>query len=527
MEEQHTTLRDYLRVVFRQKLVIFTSIVTVMATVYLGVHLRTPVYQSRVKILVSGEKQVESPYYREMLGYRDNQLTLTQSEMVLSRPVLELAVRALGLDKKPLDYENKFAWPHKRRIISRRAAVMEKKLAAMPPDNARLFILENAINELRANIKVEPVRDTSMFTITSSDFSPIGAAVIANTVSRAYVIFDLQQQLAELQLKYGDKHSTVLQLRDSIEHMTTSLNGQPLPDVEAIGPASVKVVEQASVPLQPAGPAKELVYLLAALMSVFLGVMLAFACEYLDQTFKTPQEMEQFLNVPYLGFVPFRGRWENALIKDAERATPYVLAFRNLSDQLYLIMKDRGYKSLLVTSAEPSEGVTTIAANLGIYLSTIRGHRVLVIAANLRNQIMHDLFGLENKIGLSDVVQGKAGLKEAVSHITPTLDVLFTGRSNLNPITILDSNKMAEMVKEAEASYDLVLVDCANLGGYKDGLVVSSYVDSTAVVIDESKTRRQLVQAAIAPLRQKKVNILGAILNNRTFAIPRIIYDRI
>lgn len=527
MEEQHTTLRDYLRVVFRQKLVIFTSIITVMVTVYLGVHLRTPVYQSKVKILVSGEKQVESPYYREMLGYRDNQITLTQSEMVLSRPVLELAVRALGLDKKPLDYENKFAWPHKRRLISWRAKRLEEKLAAMPKDSAKLFMLENAINELRSSIKVEPVRDTSMFTITSSDFSPIGAAVIANTVSRAYVIFDLQQQLAELQLKYGNKHSTVLQLQDSIEKMTGSLNGQPLPDVEAIGPASVKVVEQASMPLEPAGPDKNLVYLLAALMSVFLGVMLAFACEYLDQTFKTPQEMEQFLNVPYLGFIPFRGRGENPLIKDAEKATPYVLAFRNLSDQLYLIMKDRGYKSLLVTSAEPSEGVTTIAANLGIYLSTIRGHKVLVIGANLRSQTMHTFFGIENKTGLSDVVQGKVELKEAVNHITPTLDVLFTGQSNLNPITILDSHKMAETVKEAETAYDLVLVDCANLGGYKDGLVVSSYVDSTVVVIDESKTRRQLVQAALSPLRQKKVNILGAILNNRTFAIPRIIYDRI
>jgi len=527
MEEQHTTLRDYLRVVFRQKLVIITSILTVMITVYLGVHLRTPVYQSRVKILVSGEKQMESPYYREPLGYRDSQLTLTQSEMVLSRPVLELAVRALGMDKKPLDYENKFAWPPKRRLISWNAARQEKRLSSLPKDSARLYMLENAINELRGSIKVEPVRDTNMFTITSSDFSPIGAAVIANTVSRSYVIFDLQQQLAELQLKYGDKHSTVLQLRDSVERMTKSLNGQPLPDVEAIGPASVKVVEQASVPLQPAGPAKQLVYLLAGLMSVFLGVMLAFACEYLDQTFKTPQEMEQYLNVPYLGFVPFRGRGESPLIKDAERATPYVLAFRNLSDQLYLIMKDRSYKSLLVTSAEPSEGVTTIAANLGIYLSTIRGHKVLVIGANLRNQTLHTFFGLENKAGLSDVVQDKMTLKQAVNHISPTLDVLFTGQSTLNPITILDSHRMAEMVKEAEAAYDLVLVDCANLGGYKDGLVVSSYVDSTVVVIDESKTRRQLVQAAIAPLRQKKVNILGAILNNRTFVIPRVIYDRI
>ena len=128
--------------------------------------------------------------------------------------------------------------------------------------------------------------DTNLFTISVSDFNPVAAAIIANVVSRSYVIFDLEQQMSELQLQYGDKHPIVMQLRDNINKMIQNLSGEPLPAVDAIGPASVKIIEQAQVPLYPTGTSKRIVIFFALIMSLFFGVMLAFGFEYVDQKLK-------------------------------------------------------------------------------------------------------------------------------------------------------------------------------------------------------------------------------------------------
>ena len=109
-------------------------------------------------------------------------------------------------------------------------------------------------------------------------YNPVAAAALANILSRSYTIFDLEQQLAEMQIKYGDKNLAVTQLRDSIDKMTRNLTGQPLPDVEAIGPASVKIIEQAQPPMKPAGIPKILVFILALFMSLFLGVIILLVC---------------------------------------------------------------------------------------------------------------------------------------------------------------------------------------------------------------------------------------------------------
>ena len=118
------------------------------------------------------------------------------------------------------------------------------------------YLYQLALENLRENVKVDPVQDTNIFTITVTDYDPIGAAVMANIVSRSYIIFDLEQQLAEMQQKYGEKNLAISQLQDNIKAMTQNLTGQPLDNVEAIGPASVKIIEQAYPPIEPLGHSK-------------------------------------------------------------------------------------------------------------------------------------------------------------------------------------------------------------------------------------------------------------------------------
>jgi len=518
------TLRDYLRVVFRQKWIILLCFFTVMVTVAMGLMLKTRVYKSQVKLLISGQKAVESPYYTD-IGYQNMQVTLTQSEIVRSNPVMERAVRALGFSQRPLDYEIRFCGPLKAALLGWQMRNVDARLAAMDPKEKQAMLYRRALEELKSSIKVEPVRDTNIFTITASDYNPIGAAIIANVVSRSYLIFDLEQQLAELQIKYGEKHLAVLQLRDNIEKMTQGLNGQPLSDIDAIGPASVKIIEQASVPLSPSGISKKLTLMLAFFMAIFLSIMLAFAFEYLDQTFKNPMDIENFLNLPFLGSI-MSGAKEDS--------------YRNLSDQVYLLMKDKGLKSLLMASTLADESAPEIIANLGRYMAERADHKVLVIDADLRKPVIHlalnirnkaglvhTVYDITNKNGLVDVIEGKLTFDKAAQALGPNLTVLTAGETMLNPVVLLDSHATSKLFESITPKYDVILVNCPNLKDYKDAAVISPYLDGVIIVINESRTRRQVVKSAIATLQRKKANIFGAVLNNRSFVIPKMIYERV
>jgi capsular exopolysaccharide synthesis family protein len=511
------TLRDYLKVLFRQKWVIITAFITVSVTAALGLWMKTETYVATVKMLVTSQKEIESPYYGPLVGMQNIQVALTQSEIVKSNPVMERALKAVGL--KPLDFEKKFASPPRRLLIDRQIASIngfftERKL---DDQQKQSVLFRYALEDLKRNVKVEPVRDTNLFTISYKDFDPGIAAVIANIVSRSYIIFDLEQQLAELQMKYGDKNLAVTQLKDNITKMEESLNGQPLPNIEAIGPASVKIIEQAMPSMSPSGQPKSLMLILAVFMSVFLGVMLAFGFEYMDQSFKSPQDAEKILEMPLLGSIP-------------KKSKPQSYEF--IADQLCFELRDRNLRSLMIAAALPKEGVTTAIANLAKTIANKCRPKVLIIDANLRKPAMHQYFKIPNNDGLVGVLEGRLSLEKAVHNTGDNLFILTAGKADISPATLIESKSMAELINTAKEKYDVVFLDCPSLREAKDAIALSSHVDSIVFMVNEGRTRRQTAQAAVMSLRgseatkQSRAVFLGVIVGNRTFTIPKAIYDR-
>jgi len=512
VQQVETTFRDYMRVLFRQKAVVITCFLTVMITVIIGIMLKTPVYEAKVKMLISATKQVEAPYYRDLLMGQNMEVALTQAEIVKSTPVLEKTVRALGLAQKPFDYEKQFASPLKSKLVGLQSRMAKAKIENLPEQQRQVYQVRMAMDQLSKSISVEPIRDTNLFSIAVKDFSPVGAAIIANVVSRSYVIFDLEQQVAELQLKYGDKHATVIQLKEFITKMEKALNGQPLPNVDAIGPASVKVIEQANVPLQPTGVAPILMFILAFFMAIFLGIMLAFMFEYMDQTFKSPQDVESYLNTPYLGAVPLQKKQKQ-------------LSYDNLAEQVLLISKDKKLHTILFTTAETSDDAANIVINLGKILAE-KGHKVLVVDANFNHLTFKKFFNLDKGPGLVDVVEEKVTFEKSVHSAGKNLAVMTSGETQLNPLTIVESNKMHQLLAQAGDKYDLVLIAAPDLK-HRDSILLAAQTDGVILVVNEGSTRKQVAINALAPVIAKQANVLGVILNNRTYSIPKAIYDRV
>ncbi len=506
------TVRDYARVLFRRKWVVITSFATVVIAAAAWLILSTPVYEAKVKILVSSEKLVIQPRFRGFTGYQNTPTFLTQSKIVMSNPVMERAVRTLGLSAKPLDYEKSFASQPRKTLINIQMALIFKKLQMLKLEQKQVYLYRLALEDLKNHIKVEPVRDTNIFTINVKDYSPIGAAIIANVISRSYVIFDLEQQLADMQMKYDEKDIAVIQLKDSIEKMGKSLNGEPLSNIEAMGSGSVKIIEQASVPIMPSGMPKVAIFILTVIVAVFLSVILALIFDCLDQTFKSPKDLEAYLGITCLGSIGKKAGNED---------------YHAISDEIFLELKDKGLKSVMVTEAGDREGATTIVAEVGKYLSGASGHKVLLIDANLHHPRLHEAFNIKNTIGLGNILEEKAAFDSVVKEINPKLSIITAGSTDLKPVVLFDSHKMGELLKAAKGKYETIIIDSPRLGRHKDSELIAAVSDSVCLVVSENGARRQAAKAALEPLAEKKSYILGAVLNKRTFAIPKWLYNRV
>ncbi len=525
-----TTLRDYARVLFKHEIIIFVIFAVVICTVYIGLQFKTPVYEAKVKMLVSGEQQGAEVYSKDLRSRGYEELSVTRSQIVKSMPVTTMAVEALRLYERPIDYEKKFASPIKKKWLEWQSEQLAKKTNSRSPEEQLDMVYRSALETLRRKIEVEPIRDTSMFIIKVSDYDPKMAAVMANVVSRSYVVFDLQQQKTELQLKYGERHPLIRQLTDSIEEILKDLNGEHLEGMDAIGPATVKIIEQASPPLKSSSSSKTLTMAMALVMSLFLGGMMAFIFEYMDQTVKSAQELESLLRLPLIGTIPRRKFFQRKLIKNSRKVlkrSRYYESYRNLADQVRLLAKNKKMKSILITSPDESEGVSTTVVNLGFYLANYEGINTLVIDGNCRKASLHKMFKLPQFAGLSDVLEGSAGLGEVVQKVAPQFGLITAGKVLRNPMNAIASGKMGDILDKLKEKFDVILVDGVDLKHYKDSVAMAAYVDSVILLVSEHKTRRQVIQSVITPLKEQGSRLTGAILNNRTFAIPGFVYNRI
>ncbi|MBI4698797.1 MAG: hypothetical protein HY758_07820 [Nitrospirae bacterium] len=516
------TLRDYLRIIFRHKYLFLIVILAVLIPVYLGIQLQTPLYESQVTMIVPAVKEAKAGYYRPTFlgeGITDH------LSLVKSNAVLERVVKALKLYERPIDYETNFSTRLKTFLIKLNMERILNRFEKMPHEQKEHFFVDLAVSRLNSNISTDPIKESSMFTITVRDFDPAASAVIANAVSRSYVMFDLEQQIAELKLKFGEKHVTVRQLSNYLEDFSKTLDGRPLPVIEALGPATVKIIEQAQYGLPSEGVSKVGLLIIGFMASIFLSLVLTFTFDFLDPTFKSPQEVEAVLNIPVLGTIPKKKSKIKPLINDSSNLPPdYVKSYQNLSEQMYLMVKDKSIKSFLVTDIEGSRETPAIIANIGLYLSGKQGHKVLIIDANFRTPLLSQLLHVADNSGLSDVIEGKVTFEDAVHDLGSNLYVLSSGNTEYNPVILLESSHIADIVNKSREKFEIIIITCADLRGFKDSAVLSSVVDGIIILIDEGKTHRMVAINAIAPMTNKKANIIGAILNNRTYVIPGIIY---
>ncbi|MDF2903475.1 MAG: capsular polysaccharide biosynthesis protein [Bacillus sp. (in: firmicutes)] len=187
--------------------------------------------------------------------------------------------------------------------------------------------------------------------------------------------------------------------------------------------------------------------------------------------------------------------------------------FRTIQTNITLSSASGGNRIFLITSPNSGEGKSTTAVNLAISLASQK-RKVLLIDANLRNPSAHIFFRSQNKLGLTNVLSGRVPLEEAVTTTDiGRLEVLTSGPLPLNPVELLGSYMMQELLEMAHQSYDLVIIDSPSVLEVTDSKLLADHCDGVILVINRGRTQLEDALEAKKELAFAKAKIIGVILN--------------
>ncbi|GLO67586.1 CpsD/CapB family tyrosine-protein kinase [Oceanobacillus kimchii] len=202
------------------------------------------------------------------------------------------------------------------------------------------------------------------------------------------------------------------------------------------------------------------------------------------------------------------------LITKINPRSPISEQYRTIRTNLQFASVDHEIRSILLTSAGPSEGKSMTTANLAIVYAQ-QGKRVLLVDADLRKPTIHYTFRLDNLRGLSNILVGETSMQDAVeSSDVENLDLISCGPIPPNPSELLGSKRMQFFIEEAKQHYDVVIFDMPPVLAVTDAQVMSNFVDGAILVVRSKRTENEAANKALEALESVNANVLGAVLND-------------
>lgn len=280
---------------------------------------------------------------------------------------------------------------------------------------------------------------------------------------------------------------------------------------------NVAVVDYARLPEKPVKPKIIMNVGIAGIVGVMVILLAVFLKEYMDNTVKTEDNIENLLGISTIGTVPNFNQGSNKhsekfLIKD-NPLSPIAEAYRKLATNIEFSNVDNEIKTIMITSAKQSEGKTTTISNLATVMTELKKN-ILLLDLDFRKPAVHKQFKLSNKSGLTDLLIKKDDYKIYIQNVYPGLDVLTTGMIPANPAEIINSKTLKELIREMSVCYDYIFLDSPPVMLVSDPITISTYSNAVILIIEYGKTERELTKKAVESLKQVNANIIGAVLNN-------------
>ncbi|MBE9031936.1 polysaccharide biosynthesis tyrosine autokinase [filamentous cyanobacterium LEGE 11480] len=330
---------------------------------------------------------------------------------------------------------------------------------------------------------------------------------------RLSVLPQLEQQQRELKRRLDVAQSTYASLMGRLQEVQ-------LAERQTVGTASI--VENAIPASQPGGSSKVMFLGVGVLLGSLLASATMLGLELADRSIKTVKEAKELFGYSCLGTIPYWGNPRQAKrhmglvpglpVREMPRSLVSA-AYRMVQANLRFVNIDSTLKSVVVTSSVPKEGKSTVAANLAATMAQL-GRRVLLIDADLHHPTQHRIWAVDNQAGLSDLIVGQVSLRQAVQPAMQNLDVLPAGVMPPNPLAILDSHRMAKLVKGLETVYDMVIIDSPPLVVEAEALTLGRLAQGTMLVARPGVLPAAAAKAAKELLTHSGQSVFGMVINS-------------
>ena len=496
-------------------------------------------YAKDNSILFLDEKQIMST---EKLKQLQEEATRAQADLI-QKESLYNQVRAGDLSSVPGILENKLYQDLSVKLADLRREYSELT-ATFTPEYPRVKRLKSQVDEIERALQ----RERSAFAGRVADDYRTAAnrrRLLDQAVEQQTREFN---QIAEKSIQYNILKRETETNKQLYEGLLQRLKEASVS--AGLRASNIRVVDEGEVPAQPAKPRKILNLALALMVGFAMGIGMAFFQEYLDNTLKTPEDVQRFLRLPALGVIPaanFNGKaklpygygygyeTQKSLpevggtaesskklqpeLIGAKGNGPLVEAYRSLRTSVLLSTSGRPPRVILVTSGHPGEGKTTTVVNLATTLVQL-GSRVLVVDSDMRRPRIETLLNLPpTVVGLSTLLTGQFGLDDVVMPTQiPNLFTLPCGPIPPNPAELLSSPLMRRFLEQASQKFDYVVLDSPPVLHVTDARVLAAQVEAVILVTHGAVTPRGAVQHAKQQLQQVNANIIGIVLNNLDFS---------
>jgi non-specific protein-tyrosine kinase len=480
--------------------------------------LSTPVYEASLTLWVS-QASAAGQQYTDILAAE--RLAKTYGALLTKRPVLQQTITALHLNMTPDQLGNmvsvKLVRDTQLLEVSVRhtdpveAARIVNKLADVFQDQ-NLATQKQSFNEATQKLNAQVSQLEGQIKDGQSRLKDLKAILVLTEAQRAEME-RLNGSISQYQVAYS---SVMKSLEDVRLSEANSIN-------------NVTVAEQAAAPRDPVSPRITLNVVVGLVLALLLAVGLVALLEYLDDSFKATEDVQETLGLSTLGVVELVGGKRarrrpggskserpapaQNLVSLTQVSSHVTEAYRLLRTNLDFASLDRPVRKLLVTSALPQEGKSTTAANLAV-VSAQNGKRVLLIDVDLRRPTVHKLFKVPNHHGLTSLLLGVVRPEEAIQEVgIENLQVLTSGPMPPSPADTLSSQAMSTLLDTLAQQYDLIITDSPPVLVASDAVILSSRMDGVLVVVAAGSTSKRVCKNAVESLKRSASPILGVVLN--------------
>lgn len=500
-------LRQYVRILWKWLWLLALSTAVAAVFSYWATIQQPKTYRSKTTLMVGQFIQNPNPQAADI--YTTQRLALTYIQIVKREPVMKATVGALGTD---------IPW---------------QSLAA------------------RTNAQI--IADTQLVEISVLDTDPQRAKILADEVAHQLILQSpttpqgeqaehqefVAGQLQDLEQKIKDAKESITKLQQDLalensarsiqdtQNQIAALQGkinlwqqtyaQLLVFLQGGSTNFLSIIEPASLPTSPVGPRVLWNVVLAAALGLALALGAAFLLEYLDDTIKTGDDVQRALGLPTLGAISRMQKIEKPadnLITVHHPRSQISEAYRILRTNLQFSSLSNPSASLLITSASPTEGKTTTAANLAVAMAQA-GKRVILVDGDLRRPSLHKLFEIPISPGLTNLLIDQDLDPEDVLATSGVegLSVLPSGPIPPNPAELLATPQMLELMERLTNQSDMVICDSPPLLAVADSSILAAEVGGTLLVINAGRTRTDHCRRAEETLEKVGARVLGVALN--------------